>query len=143
MPHTAEFVPWDRPSPLLTAIDGFSRHASDPLRAGFAVDGPKLNARGFLHAGVIATVGDVAIGHALATRTDPPTRLLTINLSCDLLGTAHDGEWVDVAITPTRVGRRLASGVAAFSVGSRIVARVTGLFMPAGGPAAAGAPPAS
>lgn len=133
MTHTAGtgFVPWDRPSPLLTAIDGFSRHADDPLRAGFAVDGPKLNGRGFLHAGVVATIGDVVIGSALARRSDPPARLVTVNLSCDLLGTAHEGDWVDVAVTPTRVGRRLAAGVAEFAVGPRTIARVTGLFLPA------------
>jgi acyl-coenzyme A thioesterase PaaI-like protein len=125
-----QFVPWHRPSPLLTAIGGFSRHATDPLRAGFTVDGPKTNARGFLHGGVIATIGDVAIGHALAVQSDPPARLVTVNLACDLLGVAQEDEWVDIAITPTRVGRRLAAGTATFTT-SRVIANVTALFMPA------------
>lgn len=123
------FVPWHRPSPLITAIGGFSRHPDDPLRAGFTVEGPKMNARGLLHGGVIATIGDVVIGHALAVQTDPPARLVTINLSCDLLGTAREGEWVDITVTPTRVGRKLASGTATFTTG-RVIANVTGLFMP-------------
>lgn len=125
-----EFVAWHRPSPLLTAIGGFLRHATDPLRAGFTVDGPKTNARGFLHGGVIATIGDVAIGHALAVQSDPPTRLVTVNLACDLLGVARDGEWVDIAVTPIRAGRRLAAGTATFTT-SRVIANVTALFMPA------------
>ncbi|MFA1550568.1 PaaI family thioesterase [Actinomadura chokoriensis] len=124
-----QFVPWHRPSPLLTAIGGFFRHGTDPLKAGFTVDGPKTNARGFLHGGVIAAIGDVAIGHALAVRTDPPTGYVTVNLSCDLLGTAREGEWVDIAVTPTRAGRRLAAGTATFTT-SRVVASVTALFMP-------------
>jgi acyl-coenzyme A thioesterase PaaI-like protein len=124
------FEPWDRPSGLLDAIGGFSRHRDDPLRAGFVVDGPKMNARGFMHAGVIAIIGDVAIGHALAAQTDPPTRLVTVNLSCDYLGTALAGEWVDVAITPTRLGRRLAAGGATFTT-KRVIGRVHALFMPA------------
>ena len=131
-----QFVPWHRPSPLLTAIGGFSRHATDPLRAGFTVDGPKTNARGLLHGGVIAAIGDVAIGYALAVRTDPPARLVTVNLACDLLGAAREGEWVDIAITPTRAGRRLAAGTAAFTT-TRVIATVTALFMPADQPARA------
>lgn len=126
----SQFVPWDRPSPLLSAIGGFARHSDDPLRAGFTVDGPKMNARGFLHGGVIATIGDVVIGHALAVQTDPPTPLVTINLSCDLLGMAREGEWVEIAVTPTRVGRKLASGTATFTT-TRVIAKVTALFIPA------------
>jgi acyl-coenzyme A thioesterase PaaI-like protein len=135
MTGDSQFVPYDRPSPLLTAIGGFARHVSDPLRAGFAVDGPKTNARGFLHGGVIAAIGDVTIGHALAVQTDPPSPLVTVNLSCDLLGVAREGEWVDVTVTPTRVGRRLAAGTATFTT-TRPVATVTALFMPAAAGAA-------
>ncbi|MFG2250869.1 hotdog domain-containing protein [Spirillospora sp. NPDC048823] len=84
----------------------------------------------------------------LAVQTDPPTRLVTVNLSCDLLGTAREGEWVDILVTPTRVGRRLAAGSATFTSG-RVIANVTALFMPAGpvsatsGQADAAAAPAS
>ena len=124
------YVPWSHPSPLLDAIGGFLQAADDPLRAGFVVDRPKCNARGFLHAGAISTIADVTIGHALAASTDPPSRFVTVNLSCDLLGTAQLGEWVDVVVTPTRVGRRLAAGTATLST-HRVVATVTALFVPA------------
>lgn len=125
----AHFVPWSRPSPLFDAIGGFQQHEHDPLHFGFVVEGPKLNARGFLHAGVVASIGDAVIGHSLATRSDPTARLVTINLSCDLLASAHQGEWVDIVVAPTHAGRRLGSGMATFST-ERTVARVTGLFVP-------------
>lgn len=124
------FVPWPHPSPLLDAIGGFWQADDDPLRAGFVVDGPKCNARGFLHAGVVAAIADVTIGHALAASTEPPSRYVTVNLSCDLLGTAQLGEWVEVEVTPTRAGRRLAAGAATLRTG-RVVATVTALFMAA------------
>ncbi|MEU6751645.1 PaaI family thioesterase [Spirillospora sp. NPDC046719] len=133
-----DFVPYDRPSPLLTAIGGFLRHRDDPLRARFLVEGPKTNARGLLHGGVIASVGDVVIGHALAVRTDPPTPLITVNLSCDMVGTAREGDWVDIAVVPTRTGRRLAAGTATFAAGGRVIANVSALFMPSRPAAAAG-----
>jgi acyl-coenzyme A thioesterase 13 len=125
------FVRWEHTSPLLDAIDGFSYDPDEPLHLGFRVEGPKLNNRGFLHAGVIATIGDVVLGHSLAALSDPPTRLVTINLSCDLVGSAQAGEWVDIRVTPTRLGRRLAAATATFAT-NRPVATVTGLFMPAG-----------
>lgn len=127
---TSRFVPWNRPSPLLDAIGGFQFDPGDPRHLGFTVEGAKLNARGFLHAGVVAAIADVAIGHALAGLTDPPTRLVTISLSCDLLGTASAGEWVDVTVTPTRLGRRLGAGSATFST-DRPIAGVSALFVPA------------
>jgi uncharacterized protein (TIGR00369 family) len=126
------YVPWTHPSPLLDAIGGFEQHATDATKIAFAVDAPKVNARGFLHTGVIASVADVAIGHLLSTMTDPPAPLVTINLSCDLLGSARLGDRVEALIEATRVGRRLAAGVAVFST-DRVIARVTALFVPASG----------
>lgn len=133
---TSRFVPWNRRSPLLDAIGGFLCDPADPRHMGFTVEGAKLNARSFLHAGAITAIADVAIGHALAGLADPPTRLVTINLSCDLFGTARAGEWVDVIVTPTRLGRRLGAGSATFSTDCPI-ANISALFVPASpGPAA-------
>jgi acyl-coenzyme A thioesterase PaaI-like protein len=128
------YVPWPRTSPMLDAIGGVSHDPDDPLRFGFRVEGAKLNNRGFLHAGVIATIGDVTLGHTLATRSDPPTPLVTVNLSCALLAPAAAGDWVDILLAPTRAGRRLAAATAHFST-TRPIATVTALFMPAAPPA--------
>lgn len=126
----ATYVPWAYPSPLLDALGGFLQHPTDRLRIGFTVEGNKLNARGFLHAGAIVAIADVAIGHALAATTDPPPPLVTINLSCDFLGTAHLGDWVEGRhITLHRMGRRLAAGTATFSA-AEVIARVSALFLP-------------
>jgi len=129
-PPPIGYVPWDRPSPVLDALGGFFRHDSDPLQIGFYVDQHKVNARGFLHAGVLATVADVAIGHALAESTDPPTNLVTINLSCDYTGVAEAGTWVDGTIEVGRVGRRLAVGTITFVAAGRSIGTGRGLFLP-------------
>lgn len=126
-----DFIPWDHPSPVLDALGGFLRHGTDPLRIGFAVEGSKVNARGLLHAGVLATIADASIGHALAASTEPRTPLLTINLSCDYTGSAPTGAWVEATIEPGRVGRRLADGSAVFSVDGRTICTCRGLFLPA------------
>lgn len=126
-----DWVPWTRSSPLLDALGGFLVDPSDPHRARFRVEGSKVNARGGLHAGAIAAIADVVIGHAVARTAAVPAPLVTVNLSCDLLGAAGPGDWVLVEVTSTRLGRRLGAGGAVFRTADREVARVSALFLPA------------
>lgn len=128
---STDFEPWPYPSPVLEQLGSFWLHRHDPLRIGFFVDDYKLNGRGFLHAGVIATIADVVIGHTLAATTEPPMALVTVNLTCDYVGTAAAGEWVDGHIAPIRVGRRLATGTAMFTAENRTIATARGLYLPA------------
>jgi acyl-coenzyme A thioesterase 13 len=128
----ATYVPWAHPSPLLDALGSLLQHPEDPLRIGFTVGDPKANSRGLLHAAALVAIADVAIGHALAAMTDPPTPLVTVNLSCDFLGVARLGEWVDGQITVNKMGRRLASGTATFTT-DQVIAHATGLFLPVSG----------
>jgi acyl-coenzyme A thioesterase PaaI-like protein len=116
---------------VLDALGRFFRHESDPLLIGLLVDEHKVNARGFLHAGVLAIIADVTIGHALARSTDPPTNLLTVNLSCDYTGVAEVETWVDGTIGIARVGRRLAVGTITFTAAGRAIGSARGLFLPA------------
>jgi len=127
------FVPWPHPSPLLDAIGGFERDPTDPTRVAFSVDAPKVNARGFLHTGVIASIADVAIGHLLSEMMDPPASLVTVSISCDLLGSARLGDRVHGVVEATHLGRRLAAGAAVLST-DRTIARVTALFVPRSAP---------
>ncbi|MBO0729808.1 MAG: PaaI family thioesterase, partial [Acidimicrobiaceae bacterium] len=124
-----EFIPWDRPSPLLDRIGDLRRHYQHGRTFGFVVDEPKLNARGIMHAGAIATIADVCIGHSLAAETDPPTSLVTINLNTNFVGTASTDDWVDVSVQVHRVGGRIASGSAEFRSGYRVIAHASGIFL--------------
>lgn len=122
------WVPWPHPSPLLDAIGGFEARAGDAAAFGFTVDEHKVNRRGMLHAGAIAAIADVAIGHALAASSGSTGAFVTVNLSCDLVGAAALGERVEGVVTPTRVGRRLAAGTATFRT-DRTIATVSALFL--------------
>src|SRR5690606_28593421 len=97
---------------------------------GFTVDRPKLNARGLLHAGAIATIADVCLGHTMAASTDPPTPLVTANLNVTFVGPGHRDRWIDVFAQAHRVGRRLATGEITFIDEDRIVAQATAVFIP-------------
>lgn len=128
------FVPWPHGSPLLEAIGGFEAHESEPGRFGFVVGPAKVNSRGLLHAGVVAAIADVAIGHTLAAHMRAkgrPAAYVTVDLSCSYLGAARLDDWVEGDVTPLKVGRRLAAGLARLTARDEPVATVTALFVPA------------
>lgn len=136
MSERADFIPWDRPSPLLDALGDFRKHSVDGCVYGFAVDEAKLNARGMLHAGAISTLADVCIGHTLARQSDPPGPLVTVNLNTSFVAAASLGEWVDVVVRVQHVGRRVATGSAEFRSGERLLAHASAVFVRAGSPEA-------
>jgi acyl-coenzyme A thioesterase PaaI-like protein len=126
----SDFVPWPHPSPVLDALGSLLAHRTDPFRSGFDVTATKVNARGFLHAGTVATMADVTIGHALAALAGAP--YVTVNLTCDLLGRAELGDWVEIVVHPTKERGRVVAGRAELRTEARLVATAHALFVPAG-----------
>lgn len=127
---TAEtFVRWPWPSPMLDRLGDLRCHVDDPARFGFVVDEPKLNGRGLLHAGAMSTIADVAIGHALVRLAPSGYRAVTTSLQVHFLGPAVEGDWVDVTVTPLRIGARLAAGTARFTAGDKELGFATASFM--------------
>ena len=124
------FVPFGHPSPMLDHLGDLRRHATDSTRFGFLVDEPKLNGRRLLHAGAVSTIADVVIGHALAAMGERPARYVTTSLDVHFVGTGREGDWVEVTVSPVRIGRRLAVGMATFTVAGRTVGFATAAFMP-------------
>jgi len=124
------FAPFGHPSPMLDHLGDLRRHGTDGSRFRFLVDEPKLNGRQLLHAGAVSTIADVVIGHSLAALTDPPRRFVTTSLEVHFVGTGRQGDWIDVTVTPVRIGRRLAVGTATFAVDGRAIGFATATFMP-------------
>ena len=127
-----DFRPWDHPSPMLDHLGDLQRDVTDAAHFGFTVDEPKLNGRRLLHAGALSTIADVVIGHTLAASTSPPTRFVTTTLEVHFVGAGREHDWVEITVTPVRVGTRLAVGTATFTVAERTIGFATATFMPAG-----------
>jgi len=126
----ADFVPLFRTSPFLDTVGPlFYKGAGAELSVGFHVATKHTNGRGTLHGGVVATVGDIALGYALATATDPPTSALTTSLSVDFLDSASVGDWVETRVDFQKLGGRLAFANAYFHVGDKRIARASGVFL--------------
>ncbi len=123
------FRPWPWPSPMLDHLGDLRCHDSDPVRYGFLVDEPKLNGRGLLHAGAVSTIADVVIGHALAVLAQEGYRAVTTTLQVHFLGPARHGDWVEVTVTPLRIGSRTAVGTARFTHDGNDIGFATATFL--------------
>jgi acyl-coenzyme A thioesterase 13 len=94
---------------------------------GLRTEPHHLNARGAVHGGVLSTLADVGLGHAVAlsNRSAHPT---TIGLSIDYLDRAVPGGWLEVRTHVLRIGRRLAFSRGELYSDDRLVARANATF---------------
>jgi len=126
----AGFAPIFRTSPFLETIGPlYSVGSGAQLVIGLRVQEKHTNARGSLHGGVLASIADIALGYGLATATNPPTRMVTANLSVDFAGSAKVGDWVETSLDIQKAGSRMAFANVYFSVGNKRIARASGVFL--------------
>ena len=124
-----EFAPLFRTSPFLDTVGPlFHRGKGAELVLGFHVATKHTNARGMLHGGVLATVGDISLGYALATSSDPMGSFVTASLNIDFVGSASIGDWIESHVEIQKIGSRLAFANAYFQLGAQKIARVSGVF---------------
>ena len=128
-----DFKPLFRTSPVLDLIGPlFCRGEGKDLVIGLRAEGKHCNARGTVHGGILATLADVALGYAMAFSSDPPTRLVTANLSLDFAGTANPGDWLEAHVDIQKQGRRLSFANCYISVGGQRVVRASAVFLATG-----------
>ncbi len=96
---------------------------------GIRVQEKHTNARGTLHGGVLASIADIALGYGLATSTDPPTSMVTANLSVDFAGSAQVGDWIETTLDVQKIGSRMAFANVYFNVAGERIARASGVFL--------------
>jgi acyl-coenzyme A thioesterase 13 len=86
------------------------------------------NARGFVHAAVLAALLDVVCGRNCAERVPSKPHLLTVSLTVDYVATAQDGDWLEASAEVTRAGRRLAFADGRVEVAGKPVAKASAVF---------------
>lgn len=131
MPDIPEgFVPLFRTSPFLDAIGPlYSKGQGAEMVLGLRIEEKHANARGLAHGGVLATLADVALGYCLATSTEPPTSMITANLTLDFAGSVTIGDWVEARVDVQKLGRRMAFANAYLSVQAERVVRASAVFL--------------
>lgn len=124
---------------------GFSRHTRrsgltdpwEPIYAsatddhfclGLLADTPHVNSRGFVYGGLLSALADNAMGLSCARQLKDGSGLVTISLSTDFLGTAHQGHWVEVQAKPSRLGRSLCFAEARIYSDQQLCATAKAVF---------------
>jgi len=126
----AGFAPIFRTSPFLETIGPlYSAGSGAKLVVGLRVQEKHTNARGTLHGGVLASIADIALGYGLATSTEPPTSMVTANLSVDFAGSAQLGDWIETSLDIQKLGSRMAFASVYFTLRGERIARASGVFL--------------
>ena len=124
------FQPLFRSSPVIDLIGPvYSKGEGADLVLGLRVEQKHCNMRGTLHGGILATLADVALGYAIAFSTQPPTGLVTTNLTLDFAGTAKIGEWLEARVDVQKKGSRLAFANCYISAGESRIVRASAVFL--------------
>jgi uncharacterized protein (TIGR00369 family) len=127
------FSPLFRTSPVLDLIGPiYCRGTGKDLVLGLLVEPKHCNARGTIHGGILASLADVALGYTMAFATDPPTGLVTANLTLDFAGTARSGDWLETAVDVQKQGARLAFANCYISCAGERIVRASAVFLVAG-----------
>jgi acyl-coenzyme A thioesterase 13 len=129
------FEAFPRQSPFVSNAVGplFQRRDGERLVVGVRLRDRHANARAWAHGGLLSTVADIALGHAIAVGSDVaiPT---TVGIGIDFLRPVAIGSWLEVHTSVLRVGRRLAFSSAELRADGELVARANGTFAMTGSP---------
>jgi acyl-coenzyme A thioesterase 13 len=127
------FGPLFRTSPVLELIGPiYCRGSGEQLVLGLQIEDKHCNARGVAHGGILAALADVALGYTMAFATDPPTALITVNLSLDFAGTAKAGDWLETTVDIHKLGSRLAFANCFIAAGGQRIVRASAVYLVAG-----------
>ena len=123
------FEPIFRSSPYLDLLGPvYSKHSDGGLRVGLRSEKKHCNARDSVHGGVFSSLADIALGYNAAFQSKEPVPMVTASLTIDYAGSAKLGDWIEIEVDVQKVGRNMAFANCYFFVGSKRIARASGVF---------------
>lgn len=123
------FEPHYRKSPLTDPWEPlYSKVESDAVILGFRADAQHTNSRGFVHGGLLSALADNAMGLSCATRHDAVGGLVTVNLNVDFLGTAQQGQWIEIRTEYVKPGKTLDFAQSFVVADGEVCARANATF---------------
>src|SRR6201997_2636943 len=89
------FEPHFRKSPLTDPWEPlYSKRTDKAVIIGLRLAKPHTNGRGLIHGGLIAALADNAMGLSCGQQLVGGTRLVTVSLAVDFIGSAAIGQWL-------------------------------------------------
>jgi uncharacterized protein (TIGR00369 family) len=125
----AGFEPYFRKSPFTDPWEPiYERRTSKALAIGLWLTKAHTNARGFVHAGLIASLADNAMGHSCAQATNWTTSYVTVSLAVDYVGSGQIGKWLSVECEVIKTGRTLCFAQSLIKADDVVIARASATF---------------
>ncbi len=104
----------------------FNRLEGDSFQRGFRIASKHLNAGGVLHGGMVMTFADIVLAQAVSMVAEPP--FVTVRLTCDFIGIATEGDWVEGTATAESPVDGIVAVQGIILVEGRVIASAQGLF---------------
>jgi acyl-coenzyme A thioesterase 13 len=125
----AGFEPSGRTGPFFDMIGPVhTKTGQGGILLGLRARTEHCNARGSVHAAVLAALLDVVCGRNCGARIPSNANLLTVSLTVDYVSAARDGDWLEASATVTRAGRRLAFADGRVEVAGKPIAKASAVF---------------
>ena len=118
-----------RQSPLTEPWEPlYSKRTADAVIIALRLAQPHTNSRGFVHGGLITALADNAMGLSCGVKLGGGSRLVTISLGIDFLGTARPGQWLEVDTNFVKTGGTICFAQSLVTADGTPCARANGTF---------------
>jgi uncharacterized protein (TIGR00369 family) len=124
-----------RPNPYIDACGPlYGRREGDRLVLGLRVERRHCNPGGTCHGGMLTTLADMLLVLGASAQTGDTRYMLTVSLSCDFIGPAPEGAWLEGRLNVLRRTRSLVFCEGRFDGDGALVLRLSGIAKPSGEP---------
>jgi uncharacterized protein (TIGR00369 family) len=124
------FTRHTRSSPLTEPWEPiYAKRTDDALILGLRLARPHTNSRGMVHGGLLTALADNAMGLSCGVKLDKGhSRLVTVGLAIDFIGTAQIGQWLSIESDVVKAGKTLCFAQCLVKADGETVARANGTF---------------
>jgi uncharacterized protein (TIGR00369 family) len=123
------------PNPFLELVGPlYGRLEGGEFTLGFRVERDHCNPAGTCHGGMMMTLADMVLILGSNFQADLQRYLNTVSATCDFLGPAPEGSWLEGRAQVLRVTRSLVFAQATLAREGSIVLRTSGILKPVGDP---------
>jgi uncharacterized protein (TIGR00369 family) len=113
----------------------YVRMEGEQLVLGLSIEGRHCNSNGLCHGGMVLTLADLVLTIGLNVQANLSRFLPTVSVTCDFLGPAQKGAWLEARVEVLRTTRNLVFGQGLLTLADRTpVARFSGILKIGGEP---------
>jgi uncharacterized protein (TIGR00369 family) len=106
----------------------YSKRSDRAVEIGLRIAKAHTNARGFTHAGLIASLADNAMGYSCGQATGWTTSYVTISLAVDYIGSGQIGQWLSVEGEVIKTGSTVCFAQCLVKADGLTIARANATF---------------